>query len=159
MADRGTIGVQRAYAILFAYVVNAVEELGTQEAFSLLTKVVEERGKEDGRGLIRRLGIHGDDLEAGLAVYQAFLRECGVECQVVEKSKDRAVMRVGKCPIYDAYHSAITDCDWLAESMCKNMTHPLLTAIVKQVNPRLKSSIRRYRTFSNGYCLEELALE
>lgn len=133
--------------------------MGTERAFDILSRVVEVRGGDDGKALIERLGIDGSGIEAGLSVYEAFLADCGIDHRVIERSDGRALIRVGKCPIYDAYHSAVLDCDWLAESMCRNLTHPLITAMVRQVNPRLRSLVRRYRSFSNGYCLEELVLE
>ncbi len=152
-------GVQRAYAILFAYITEVVEEVGTEKAFGILSKVVEERGKDDGRALIKKLGIKGEDIDSGLAVYSAFLTEGGILHEEVEKSKDRALIRVNKCPIYTAYYRSGFACDWLVEAMCKNMALPLITSILKQVNPKFQAIVRRYRSSSEDYCLEELILE
>lgn len=133
--------------------------MGTEKAFDLLSKVVEARGRVDGKALAERLGVVGGGIDAGLLVYEAFLTDCGVDHQVVERSDERALIRVGKCPFYDAYHSAVLDCDWLAERMCRSLIHPLITTILREVNPGLSSMVRRYRFFSGGYCLEEIALK
>lgn len=153
-----TTGVHRAYAVLFAYIIATIEELGSEKAFTVLSKVVEERGKADGRALIRRLGIQGTDLDAGLTVYSAFLTDGGIPHRV-EKTKDKALIRISQCPMYTAYYSSGLACDWLVEAMCKNVALPLVTSVLKQVNPQFKAEIRRFKTSSEDYCLEELVLE
>jgi predicted ArsR family transcriptional regulator len=157
--EKITPGVQRAYAVLFTYIIAIVEEVGTEKAFSVLSKVVEERGKADGKALIKRLGINRGDLEAGLAVYSAFLSDSGIVHEVLEKRKDRVLIKVDNCPIYNAYFSLGVACDWLVEVMCKEMTLPLITNILKQVHPRLRPSIKRFRSSREGYCLEELIIQ
>ncbi len=152
-------GVQRAYAILFAYVIAMVEEVGTEKAFSVLSRVVEERGKADGRALIRNLGIEGRDIDSGLAVYSAFLTQGGIRHEVIEKAANRVLIRIGKCPIYDAYYGTGIACDWLVEVMCKNLALPLITSVLREVNHKLRSVVKRYRSYSEGFCLEELILE
>lgn len=156
--EDNTSGVQRAYAVLFAYVTAVVEEVGTEKAFGILSKVVEKRGEDDGRALVKKLGIKEGDIDSGLAVYSAFLAEGGIFHEV-EKTRDRALIRVSKCPIYTAYYQSGFACDWLVEAMCKNMALPLITSILKQVNPRFRAMVRRYRSSSEDYCLEELVLE
>lgn len=154
-----TPGVQRAYAVLFTYIIAIVQEVGTEKAFSILSKVIEERGEADGRALIKRLGINGRDLESGLAVYRAFLSDGGIEHEIVEMNKDRALIKMDNCPIYNAYYSMGVSCDWLVEVMCKEMALPLITNIVKQVNPGLRPVIKRFRSSREGYCLEELIIK
>lgn len=156
--QESTSGVHRAYAVLFAYIIATIEEMGSEKAFTLLSKVVEERGKEDGKALIRKLGIQETDLDAGLAVYSAFLTDGGISHQI-EKTGQQTLIRIQKCPMYTAYYSSGLACDWLVEAMCKNVALPLVTSVLKQVNPKFKAKIRRFKTSSDDYCLEELVLE
>lgn len=161
MSRRGEVffGVKRAYAILFSCVVDLVDRLGSDEALGLLGKAVKRRGRADGMELVRRLGDVDDGLGGGLAVYGAFLRDSGIEFDVVERSADRVVLRVGRCPVFEACHEAVLDCGFFGERMCRWLFLPLASAVVGVVDARLRVGLVRYRHFHDGYCLEELVLE
>lgn len=152
-------GVRRAYAAWFAYIIDIIEEIGTAKALDTLSRVIKRRGEADGKALIKRLGVKGGDIDAGLAVYSAFLADCETEHEIAEKGENKVLIRVSKCPIYDAYYGAGIDCNWQAEKMCKTLTLPLINAVLEQVNPNLKVMLKKYRSSSEGYCLEELLLE
>lgn len=150
-------GVQGAYAILFAYIIAMVGEIGTDRALDILSKVVEKRGRADGKRLIRKLGVSSGGIEAGLVVYGAFLDEWGAMHNVVEKTEGGVLVRVERCPLYEAFHSAEINCDWMVEEICRRLTLPLSSAVIKQVNPSLRVGIRKFRVSNDDYCLEELS--
>jgi hypothetical protein len=148
--------VQRAYSILFAYILAMVEEVGTDRALDILSQVVENRGREDGKILAKKLGISGGEIEAGFTLYKALLDQWGVTHEIVERTDERILIRVGRCPIYDALHSADIHCDWMMEGICDKIALPLATAAIRHVSPDLKVVVRRFRTSSEADCLEEL---
>lgn len=153
-------GVRRAYGIFLAYVIATVKELGTDRVLEVLSRTIRRRGSADGQELVSRLGLQGrTDLEAGLAVYGAFLSDAETEYQVVERSDRRATLKMSGCPIFDGYHAAGMTCDYLTENLCRNITLPLMTAVVSQVNPELKVKLKKFRASPDDFCLEELTLE
>lgn len=154
------VGVRRAYGVFLSYVIATVKELGTDKTVELLSRAIKRRGAADGAELIDILGLKGrTDLDAGLAVYRAFLSDSETEYQVAERSERSVTLRIDGCPMFDGYHAAGMTCDYLTENLCKNITLPIMTAIVGQVNPGLSVKLKKFRTSPEDFCLEELRLQ
>ena len=158
-SNKTYLGVKRAYSVLFSYVISVIESLGSDKALEILKEVVLKRGKEDGLDLKRRLKVESDDILDALAVYSAFIQDSGMTFNVIEKNEKKIVLKIGKCPVFEASHEAILDCQYFGEKMCRLIYLPLASAVVSIINPYLSVDLVRYRSFHDGYCIEELSLK
>ena len=153
------LGVKRAYCVFFSYIISVIENLGSDKSLEILNEVVQKRGKEDGLDLKRRLKTESDDVSDGLALYSAFIQDSGMNFDIVNKAENKIVLRIGTCPVYEASHEAILDCQYFGERMCRLIYLPLASALVSVINPNLSVDLVRYRTFHDGYCIEEMSLK
>jgi len=158
-SEKSFLGVKRAYSVLFSYIISVIENLGSDKALEILKEVVQKRGREDGSELKIRLGIVNDKIIDGLAVYSAFIQDSGMKFDVIKETKEKIVLRIGKCPVFEASHEAIVDCQYFGERMCRLIYLPLASALVSVINPNLSVDLVRYRTFHDGYCIEEMSLK
>ncbi len=158
-SKKSFLGVKRAYGVLFSYIISVIESLGSDQALKILKEVVQKRGREDGLELKRRLGVVNNNIFDGLAVYSAFIQDSGMNFEVIEENKEKIVLRIGKCPVFEASHEAILDCQYFGERMCRLIYLPLASAVVSVINPNLSVDLVRYRTFHDGYCIEDISLK
>jgi len=153
------LGVKRAYSVFFSYIISVIENLGSDKALEILNEVVQKRGKEDGSDLKRRLKIKSDDISDGLAIYSAFIQDSGMTFDIIDNDENKIVLRIGKCPVYEASHETILDCQYFGEKMCRLIYLPLASAVVSVINPNLSVDLVRYRSFHDGYCIEKMSLK
>lgn len=153
------LGVKRAYGVLFSYIISVIEDLGSDKALEILKEVVQKRGRDDGLELKRRLEAVNNDMFDGLAVYSAFIQDSGMNFDVIEENEEKIILKIGKCPVFEASHEAILDCQYFGEKMCRLIYLPLASAVVSVINPNLSVDLVRYRTFHDGYCIEEISLK
>jgi hypothetical protein len=158
-SKKSFLGVKRAYGVLFSYIISVIETLGSDKALEILKEVVQRRGREDGLELKRRLGVVNDSIFDGLAVYSAFIQDSGMNFDVIEETDEKIVLRIGKCPVFEASHEAILDCQYFGERMCRLIYLPLASAVVSVIHPNLSVDLVRYRTFHDGYCIEDISLK
>jgi len=157
-SNKSFFGVKRAYGVLFSYIISVIESLGSDKALEILKEVVQKRGRKDGLALKRRLGVVNDNIFDGLAVYSAFIQDSGINFAVIEETDEKIVLRIGKCPVFEASHEIILDCQYFGERMCRLIYLPLASAVVNVINPNLRVDLVRYRTFHDGFCIEEIHL-
>lgn len=158
MVKEGNIsGVQDVYTAWFSYILAVSDDFGTEKALELLSRVVEVVGEATGKRLIKHLGVQGKGVDIGFALYSSLLDSYGVEHQIVEKTGDLASIKIGNCPIYGALKN-VGWCREMREGLCKNLFLPYIATILRQVSPRVKLRLRRYRASSNDYCIEEIFL-
>lgn len=157
LSEKAFLGVKRAYGVLFSYIISVIENLGSDKALEILKEVVQKRGKEDGLELKRRLEVVSDSIVDGLAVYSAFIQDSGMNFDIIEMNEKKIVLKIGKCPVFEASHEAILDCQYFGERMCRLIYLPLASAVVSTINPNLSVDLIRYRTFHDGYCIEEIS--
>jgi hypothetical protein len=158
-SKKSFLGVKRAYGVLFSYIISVIESLGSDKALEILKEIVQKRGREDGLELKRRLGVVNDNIFDGYAVYSAFIQDSGMNFDVIEENEEKIVLRIGKCPVFEASHEAIVDCQYFGERMCRLIYLPLASAVVSVINPNLSVDLVRYRTFHDGYCIEDISLK
>jgi hypothetical protein len=104
-----------------------------------------------------KAGGHSADAKTATALLMEVVGPVGFESEFLEESPDRVLMVAGRCPIYEAgralgmEHSAI-------ESLCRTRILPRLDRAAKDLNPRLRYELVRFRTGSDDSCVEEVVL-
>ncbi len=159
MSGSAIAGTRRAYALLFNYVIAASNEMGSEKALGLLNDIVKKRGKSDGLELMRECGIKGSGILECLIVYTKLMDDYGAHPLVFSKTEGNALIRVDRCPFYEAFHASEISCAWLTENICKIITLPMITEIIKQVNPKASINTNKYRTSATDFCVEKITLE
>ena len=158
MSGSAIAGTRRAYALLFSYVIAASDGMGSDRALGLLNDIVKKRGKSDGLELVRECHIKGNGIPECLTVYTKLMDDYGAHPLIFSKAEGNALIRVDRCPFYEAFHASEISCAWLTENICKIITLPMITEIIKQVNPNASVSIEKYRTSTTDFCIEKITL-
>lgn len=158
MDGSAIVGTRRAYTLLFSYVLAVSNETGSDKALGCFYDTVKKRGKNDGIELMRECNIKGTGVTECLTVYTKMMNDYGVHPLIFSKTEEKALIRVDRCPFYEAYHASEISCGWLTENICKIITLPLITEIIKQVNPNATIDIQKYRASAEDFCILKLAI-
>jgi hypothetical protein len=149
-------GVRRVYALTFLFLMEVIEKLGTDRALELLSKAAERQADIIERELAGQIKV-AEPLERGLQVYSRFMTDLGGEVKVQARSADNASIRVGRCPIYEAFLSIGLDCGFWMQGLCTNIVLPSIGATLKRFDPKLRLSLERYRESVESFCLLKLS--
>jgi len=95
-------GIRRSYALLTLFLMEAIEELGSDRALEMLQSAVEKQAGIIERELRRKIPEDLPPLEKGLEVYRAFMEDAGAEVTVHEKSENSVTFLIRRCPFYEA---------------------------------------------------------
>ena len=79
-------GVKRAYVLQIAYIMEVVEERGTDEALRMLDDAAKRQGAIVAREMRRTLPEGLDVLDVGAEVYRRFMADAGAE--ITEHRRD-----------------------------------------------------------------------
>ena len=125
---------------------------------SYLRAVAETHGM---RGRLQELkdrtGTHYVDAVTAARLLAELVGVVGFEPEVVEESPNRVLLKPGRCPIYEAGralgldHSAI-------EASCRTHTLPRMDKAAKELNPRLRYRLVKFRAGPDDSCVEEVLM-
>jgi len=102
-----------------------------------------------------RVGTRHVDAKAASGILNELVGLVGFEPQVLEASPNRVVFKPGRCPIYEAgrslgmEHSAI-------EAWCRTRPLRLVDQALRELNPRLRYRLLRFRAGPDDSCVEEI---
>ena len=96
-------GVRRAYVLQIAYIMEAVEELGTDEALKMLEAAAKRQGAIVAREMRRTLPPGMGALDVGAEVYRRFMAEAGAEITEHRRDEASVTFLIKRCPFYDAF--------------------------------------------------------
>jgi hypothetical protein len=151
-------GAKNAFIFLFAYLNTVAQDIGMERALALDAKMCEAMGTAWGQSIKAQAAIGEADARAAVSLARAFLSEAiGIDTEVVEESAEMAVIRVGRCPLYEAGQAVGMDITTI-EALCKTGAVRYMDTMVKQFNPALSYQLREFRSSADGACLEVLAL-
>lgn len=136
-----------------------IEKLGTDRALDLLLKAVERQAEIVERELTRSVEEIVDPLGKGLEVYSRFMGDLGAQVKVQTGGEEENVVRVGWCPIYEAFLDIGLECGFWMEGLCTHIVLPSIEEILRRFDPRLKLMLDRYRASAEEPCLVRLKLE
>jgi len=151
-------GVRRVYALCFLFLMEVIERLGTDRALESLSRAVERQAEIVEKELSSLKGMT-DSLERGLEVYRCFMGDLGVQFTVEKEGEEGALIRVGRCPIYEAYLDIGLECGFWMEDLCTHITLPSIEAVLRRFDPRLRLLLERYRASVEEPCLVRMRVE
>jgi hypothetical protein len=151
-------GVRRSYTLLFLFLNEIIEELGTDRGLEMLTTAIEKQADVIHRELLRKLPENLVPLEVGDAVYKTFMEEAGAEVIIHERDDSSITYRVARCPFYEAFLDVGIDCGYFLGGLCGNLTLPAIQAILNRFDGRLKVESRLVRESAEEFCLERITL-
>ena len=152
-------GVRRSYVLLTLFLMEAIEDLGTDRALEMLQESVEKQAVIIERGIRREIPGDLGPLEKGVEVYRAFMEGAGAEVEVHERGEDSVTFRVGRCPFYEALLDVGVDCGYFLGGLCTHITLPAIQATLARFDPRLRLETRLVRESAEELCLERLYLD
>lgn len=159
MATTDTLrGATNAFTFVFAYINTVGQEIGMEKAIALDAEMCAMMGAAQGQAIKAQAGLDEIGLETAAALADASIEEgLGIVSEVIEKSAQRIVSRVDRCPLYEAAQMLGMD-NATIEAMCRAGALRYMDAMVKQWNPNLSYRLREFRSSADGHCIEEVVL-
>jgi hypothetical protein len=151
-------GAKNAYTFLFAYLNTVGQEIGMERAIALDTKMCEAMGAAQGMAMKEQSGMEELSLQAVSSLNERFMEDgLGITSQLVEEDAQKQLLKVGRCPIYEA--AAAIGIDHASiEAMCHSGAIRFMDTMVKQMNPALTYQLQKFRSSAEGSCLEVMYL-
>lgn len=151
-------GVRRVYALCFFFLMEVIEQLGTDRALELLSKAAEQQAEIIEKELIGQIKT-AEPIEMGSEVYSRFMKDLGAQPSVQKRTENNITIRVDRCPIYEAFLSIGLDCGFWMQGLCTNIVIPSIGATLKRFDPRLRLTLEKYRASAEDLCLLKLSLD
>ena len=152
-------GIRRSYALLTLFLMETIEELGTDRALEMLQIAIGKQAAIIERELRRKIPKDLDPLEKGVEVYHTFMEDAGAEVTVHKKSENSVTFLVRRCPFYEALLDVGVDCGYFLGGLCKHLTLPAIQATLSRFDPRLRLEPTLVRESAEEFCLERLYLD
>ena len=151
-------GARRAYMLQILYVMNAIEELGSDKALEILEKSSERQGIIIARNMKKTLPEGMTNLEIGAEVYRRFMSDAGTEISVHQQDEKSVTFVINRCPFFEAFLDVGVDCGMFLNGLCTHLTLPSIQATLNQFDPRLKVEPVLTRKAAEDLCLERVYL-
>jgi len=151
-------GARRAYMLQILYVMNAIEELGSDTALEILEKSSERQGVIIARNIKKTLPKGMTSLEIGTEVYKRFMSDAGAEISVHKQDEKSVTFVINRCPFFEAFLDVGVDCGMFLNGLCTHLTLPSIQATLSQFDPRLKVEPVLTREAAEEICLERVYL-
>jgi hypothetical protein len=151
-------GVKRSYTLLILFLIEVIEELGTDRSLEMLQKAIEKQAEVIYRNLLRDLPKNLTPLEIGETVYRIFMDEAGAKIFDHERTDSSITYRVSQCPFFDAFIDVGIDCGYFLGGLCSNFTLPAIQSILRRFDERLTVESRLIRDTAEEFCLEKIIL-
>jgi hypothetical protein len=151
-------GARRAYMLQILYVMNAIEELGSDKALEILEKSSERQGVIIARNMKKTLPEGMTSLEIGAEVYRRFMSDAGTEISVHQQDEKSVTFVINRCPFFEAFLDVGVDCGMFLNGLCTHLTLPSIQATLNKFDPRLKVEPVLTRKAAEDLCLERVYL-
>jgi len=151
-------GVRRAYDLFILYVMNVIEELGTDKALELLEKSSKRQGVITAREMRRKLPKGLTSIEIGAEVYKRFMSDAGAEIRIHKQDEESVIFLVERCPFFEAFLDVGVDCGMFLNGLCKHLTLPSIQATLNEFDAKLRVEPVLTRESAEEYCLERVYL-
>ena len=151
-------GVRRAYMLQILYVMNAIEEIGSDKALELLERSSQRQGVIVARQMKKTLPDGMTSIEIGAEVYRRFMSDTGAEISVHNQDETSVTFVITRCPFFEAFLDVGVDCGMFLNGLCTHLTLPSIQATLNQFDPRLKVEAVLTREAAEDLCLERVYL-
>jgi len=75
------------------------------------------------------------------------------ELKVQARNMNSVSVRVGRCPIYEAFLSIGLDCGFWMQGLCTNIVLPSIGATLRRFDPKMRLALEKYRESAEDSCL------
>jgi len=151
-------GVRRAYVLQIAYLMEVVEELGTDEALRMLDDAARRQGSIVAREMRTTLPEGMGALDVGAEVYRRFMADAGVDITEHRRDETSVTFLVRRCPFYEAFLDVGVDCGMFLNELCGNLTLPSIQHTLSHFDGRLRVEPVVTRESAEELCLERVYL-
>ena len=159
MANKDTFeGVKAGITMFDALLLGVAEEIGTERALALQSKVMEKIGTMQGKAIKKQVGDKKFDAKSAGTIVNPGIEKYGLTIKVVEDSPKRVLTKCTECTYYAAGHDLGID-NKTIEMFCRVGGIKSVDALVKQLNPKLSARVVKFRSSPEDFCEEEIALE
>lgn len=150
-------GAKSAITFFFAYLNTVAQEIGMERATALDTKMCETLGAMQGKMMKEQSGMKEFDCKAAWSLVKTAPGSLGITMEKLEESPQRVVMKMGRCPLYEAAQAVGVDAKTI-ETECRAASMTFMDAVAKQLNPNLSFRLRKFRSAPDDFCEEEIVL-
>lgn len=151
-------GAQSALTFLNAYINTVAQEIGMERALAVDTQVCEAMGVAQGQMIKEQAGIEEFDAQAaGQVLSKAIEQGFGIVSEPIEESPERMVLKVGRCPVYEAGLAVGMDPEAI-EASCRGGAMRFMDAMAKELNPNLSYQLTKFRSGADEPCEETIVL-
>jgi len=151
-------GAKNAFSFFFAYLNTVGQDIGMERAIALDTRMCETLGSAMGKAIKEKAGIEEIDAMGVDALTGGYIDDAlGFSSEVIQKSGNRVVYKIGRCPIYEAAQELGMD-DATVETICRASAIRFMDTRVKQINPHLSYQLNEFRSSADNFCIEEVKL-
>lgn len=160
MASLDTLhGATNAYAFFFAYLNTVGQEIGMDRAIALDTGMCEMMGTAQGKAIKAQANFDEIDLATAASLARRSVDEgLGISSEVIEESAQQIILKVDRCPIYEAAQALGMDGATI-EAICRASSLRYMDTMVKQWNPHLGYELNEFRSSAGGHCIEAVVLD
>ena len=148
-------GALQAMTFMNAYIKTVAEEIGMDQAVSLLTRMCESMGAMQGKILKEQAGAEDLDIKTAWALAKKVPEGIGIGAEVIKESPKEIVVKMGRCPLHSAGQMLGMDNNTI-ETMCRNGPARLMDTITKELNPNLSYQLRKFRSGEEDFCEEAI---
>jgi hypothetical protein len=151
-------GAKSALAFEHAWRNTVSQVLGMEQALDMETKICEAMGTGQGKMIKEQMGIDEFDVSTARQTLSELIKNgYGILSEVVEENPQKAVIKVGRCPVYEAAQALGMETDAI-EASCRAGSLMFMDAVAKQLNPKLSYQLINFRSTPDGYCEEAVVL-
>jgi hypothetical protein len=148
-------GAVSAMTFMDAYIKTVAEEIGMDQAVSLLTRMCESMGAMQGKILKEKAGAEEIDAIAAWSLVKTVPEGIGIGAEVIKESPKEIVVQTGRCPLYAAGQSLGLDNNTI-ETMCRSGAARLMDTMTRELNPNLSYQLRKFRSTADDFCEEAI---
>ena len=150
-------GAKNESSFFYAYFNAVAQEIGMERALALNTKMAEVMGANMGKMIKEQAGVEEFDAKTAASLARKFSEGIGGITEVIEESPQKAVIKYGRCPGYEAAQEVGLDAKTI-EAECRAGALRVLDTMVKQLNPDLNYKLTKFRSSADDFCEEEIVL-
>jgi hypothetical protein len=117
----------------------------------------ESLGVLQGRMAKEQAGMKDFDAKAAHLVCSQLIGGLGITTEVTKRGTQEVVYKVGRCPVFEAAQLMGQDVQ-TCEAACRAGAISFMDTVVKQLNPKLRYEMRKYRSAPEEPCVEAIVL-
>jgi hypothetical protein len=146
-----------AFASYNGFLGAVAKAIGMEQTLALQGQVDEFMGTEQGKMIKEQAGVDEANVQTAHALLENILTTIGTSSELIEASPQKVVLKVSRCPIYEAGLVVGMDPAQI-EASCRSGALRFMDAAAKQLNPDLTYSLETFRSGPEEGCIEQIAL-